>query len=72
MRRCRGGASCKRQEARGSGQVVMHTYDEAGMYTAVVTATNALGSAVAMTTVTVEEVPEAGFLIFLPAVVGKP
>jgi PKD repeat protein len=53
----------------GSGPSVTHTYAEPGMYTAVVTATNILGSQVAVTMVVVE-VTE--FYTFLPAVVGKP
>ena len=47
----------------GSGRVATHTYAAAGNYTAVVTATNTLGSVMATTSVTV-----TGHTVFLPAV----
>jgi PKD repeat protein len=46
-------------QTTGNGQVVMHTYAAIGSYTAVVTATNSLGSVAATTPVTID-VPIAG------------
>lgn len=57
--------------ATGSGAVVTHTYAAPGYYTATVTATNAVSTQVATTMVPVEEVVTE-FVVFLPAVVGKP
>jgi PKD repeat protein len=47
-----------------SGQVVMHVYTATGSYSAVVTATNLLGSASATTVVTITDAPVAGLTAF--------
>jgi uncharacterized repeat protein (TIGR01451 family) len=39
----------------GSGAIVAHTYDDAGVYTAVVTTSNSIGAVTATTSVTVDE-----------------
>jgi hypothetical protein len=51
-----------------SGAVVEHVYPAEGVYTAVVTATNALGWQIASTTVTVVAAPEPEFYLYLPLV----
>jgi uncharacterized repeat protein (TIGR01451 family) len=51
----------------GIGPVVTHVYTSAGVYTATVTAANAIGSETAETVVVVEV-----FEVYLPVVVGKP
>jgi PKD repeat protein len=48
--------------ATGGGASVAHTYQSAGSYTAVVTATNSAGSATATTDVTVADVPISGLV----------
>jgi hypothetical protein len=48
--------------ATGSGASATHTYQSAGSYIAVVTATNGAGSATATTDVTVTDVPISGLL----------
>jgi CSLREA domain-containing protein/uncharacterized repeat protein (TIGR01451 family) len=49
----------------GSGATVMHTYPDVGQYTAVVTATNSIGSVVDTTIVTIEQ---DTWTIYLPVV----
>lgn len=50
----------------GFGQVVTHAYGDAGVYTAVVTASNAANFAIQMTVVTIED-----YSIYLPLVVRE-
>ncbi len=52
----------------GSGRVVSHTYTAIGSYTAVVTASNPLGSVAATTTVTITDVP----IVSLAAINSSP
>jgi len=51
----------------GSGAVVMHNYPDVGMDTAVVTASNSVGDAVAETQVTIEN---DAWTIYMPAVLN--
>jgi hypothetical protein len=55
-----------------AGQVVTHTYADAGAYSAVVTATNLVSTAVATTEVMINPPPPTSYPLFLPTAINRP